>query len=297
MKKISYIVSMAIVIFIVGCGGSSGSNETSLQSNSVNIQAFNSAGDVEFEGTIILNSAGVSTKYISSGYDRNISGEFTLGTDNQVLNSKYTFIDTNTSEVEEFDDYAQFSYDGVGNLLSVVRVVDEYNTNYFYDVNNLLIRKESQENATHNVIDYYYYDAEDKLVTSEIDTDGDGNIDINSTFVYNEEGRLIEYSDDYIGFVYVGKNIYSYNEDGKVIKVEQDWDGDGDIDDVKSVTYESNKITIIYVTERDQTVFTYNSTYGEIFCYNIVQNIAYNSGYINIKFNEELEKLDYNLDR
>lgn len=112
-----------------------------------------------------------------------------------------------------------------------------------YDAGNRLIRRETDTNADGfiNVVESYnyVYDGNGKLLAQETDAGDDGTVDSIRTYIYDGNGRLIGMeTDDGADGVLDRIDTYHYDDNGRRVRWDVDLAADGTIDMVYHYTHD-----------------------------------------------------------
>jgi len=118
--------------------------------------------------------------------------------------------------------------------------VDDYTVEYYYDGDGNEIRAKVLLGTTTIEVYDYTYDADGNMLSSEVDSDGDGTADSRVTYTYDANGNLISEETDSDGN-YLADEIktYTYDADDNLIEVQTDSDADGTTDATAWYTYDS----------------------------------------------------------
>lgn len=158
-------------------------------------------------------------------------------------------LDTNGDGANGINFRHSYSYYPDGNLQSdntdllADGTIDTQNTySYDYDTHGnttgqYVVHVTTGTNSTY----LYTYDTNDNLLTTEEDSNSDGNIELRTTYTYDANDNLLtDEKYDVINGARKNFKRYTYDSNGNIVKYEEDTYGVGSIDYIETYSYDTN---------------------------------------------------------
>ncbi|RMH95206.1 MAG: hypothetical protein D6681_13250 [Calditrichaeota bacterium] len=157
-----------------------------------------------------------------------------------------------------YEDRTVFRYNDQGRV--VEQDIDETNDGavdervlFIYDDRGRVLRRETR-NAANELLEVlrYSYDDVGRILRETIDDGGDGQVDLQTEYSYQENGRL-ELRRTFRGKSKRPESIERVYRDagGKELRTEMDWNGDGHIDSVQESRYDASGHVIRWELDND----------------------------------------------